>query len=248
MLELASLPLLASFGLVTGFVAGFFGVGGGMILIPMLLFAGYDMKQAISISITQMVFTSIFGTFLNSKQNKEIIRDGVLLGIGGFFGGLISAIIVSNLSEDSLQYIFLLIVVLAIIRLSITPTQHQQEKVNTSAWHLIIIGFFVGSIAMSIGVGGSVMLTPILAGFLYYNLKHASSLGLFFVVFSSIAGFISLSISGQMLYYEGVIVGLASLFGVYLGIFVKNKANIQSYKKFILLLYFIILLSVAYKL
>jgi uncharacterized membrane protein YfcA len=103
-------------------------------------------------------------------------------------------------------------------------------------------------IAMSIGVGGSVMLTPILAGYLHYNLKHASSLGLFFVMFSSVAGFISLSLTGQMMYFEGAIVGLASLIGVYLGIYIKNKTNITSYKKFILILYVMILVSVAYKL
>ena len=35
--------LLAIFGILTGLIAGFFGVGGGMVLIPMLLFAGFSM-------------------------------------------------------------------------------------------------------------------------------------------------------------------------------------------------------------
>ncbi len=64
---------LAILGLITGAVSGFFGVGGGMVLVPMLLFANFDMKQAVSISIMQMVFSSIFGSFLNSKKNKEIL-------------------------------------------------------------------------------------------------------------------------------------------------------------------------------
>ena len=101
---------------------------------------------------------------------------------------------------------------------------------------------------MSIGVGGSVMLTPILVGYMYYNLKDASSLGLFFVVFSSIAGFISLSISGHMLYLDGTVVGIASLAGVYFGIKIKNKINVTSYKKLVLGLYIVILLSVLFKL
>jgi uncharacterized membrane protein YfcA len=101
---------------------------------------------------------------------------------------------------------------------------------------------------MSIGVGGSVMLTPILAGYMYYNLKDASSLGLFFVIFSSIAGFLSHSISGHMLYYEGAIIGIASLVGVYYGIKVKNMINLKSYKQLTVGLYVIILLSIIYKL
>ncbi len=219
-----------------------------MVLIPMLLFANYEMKQAVSISIMQMVFSSIFGSFLNSKRNKEILKDGLFLGLGGFTGGIFSGLIVSNVSGLFLQYLFLLIVILAIIRVTITPANHDKEQLLSSPRKLITIGFFIGMIAMSIGVGGSVMLTPILAGYLHYNLKHASSLGLFFVMFSSVAGFLSLTFTGQMLFYEGAIVGIASLFGVYLGIYIKNKINIASYKNLILVLYIVILISVLYKL
>lgn len=238
---------LSIFGIITGFTAGFFGVGGGMVLIPMLLFAEYEMRQAISISIMQMVFSSIFGSFLNAKQNREIIKDGLLLGIGGFIGGLCSGIIVSNVDGTYLQYLFLFIVVLAIIRVGITPAINPNEKIDNNTLKLILIGLIVGLIAMSIGVGGSIMLTPILAGYLHYNLKQASSLGLFFVVFSSIAGFISLSFIGEILYYEGVIIGIASLFGVYIGIYVKNHTHIKSYKRYILILYVLIFISMIFK-
>lgn len=238
---------LIIFGIVTGFIAGFFGVGGGMVLIPMLLFAGFSMKNAIAISILQMVFTSIFGTFLNTKKNKSIIKDGIFLGIGGFIGGLFSGFIISNLNNEHLQYIFLTIVSLAIYRVATTSTKEGNKKTNHNKSLLIFIGFIIGTIAMSIGVGGSIMLTPILASYMYYNLKDASAMGLFFVVFSSIAGFISLSLQGQMLYLEGSFVGIASLLGVYFGIKIKNRINIISYKKFILILYCSIFISVLIK-
>jgi len=239
---------LLVFGVATGFIAGFFGVGGGMVLIPMLLFAGFSMKNAIAISILQMVFTSIFGTFLNAKKNKTILKDGLFLGFGGFAGGLFSGYIISFLSNEELKYLFITIVALAIFRVSRTSTTQITQKTNHNIYLLIIIGFIIGSIAMSIGVGGSIMLTPILASYMYYNLKDASSMGLFFVVFSSIAGLISLSYQGSMLYYEGSLVGIASLLGVYFGIKVKNAINITSYKKFILTLYVVIFISILIKL
>ncbi|MCK5293531.1 MAG: sulfite exporter TauE/SafE family protein [Arcobacteraceae bacterium] len=239
---------LVAFGVATGFIAGFFGVGGGMVLVPLLLYAGFSMKNAIAISILQMVFTSIFGTFLNAKKNKAILKDGLFLGVGGFTGGLFSGFIISNLTNQQLQYLFLTIVSLAIYRIAITSTIQTKEKTSHNKPLLLTIGFVIGSVAMTIGVGGSVMLTPILASYMYYNLKDASSMGLFFVVFSSIAGFISLSLQGEMLYCEGVIVGLASLLGVYFGIKIKNITNTKSYKKFILILYIIIFVSVIIKL
>jgi len=239
---------LLSFGIIAGFIGGFFGVGGGMVLIPLLLFVGFDMKSAVAISIMQMVFTSLFGTFLNYKKNKDFLGNGILIGLGGFAGGILSGFVVSNISGLYLQLLFLFIVGFAIFRVALTKVSELSQNTTHNKYMLLVIGFFIGLVAMSIGVGGSVMLTPILVSYLFYSLKDASSMGLFFVVFSSIAGFISLSINGHMLYNEGFIVGMASLVGVYFGIKVKNYVNLKSYKNYILVLYSAIFLSVLYKL
>lgn len=239
---------LVFLGIVTGFVSGFFGVGGGMILVPMLLFYGFDMKSAVAISIMQMVFSSTYGTFLNYKKNKTLLKDGIIIGIGGFLGGSLSGFIVPNVDAQYLKYLFLLIVIVGVITIYISPTEHKRIVKKHNKFSLIIIGFIIGMIAMSIGVGGSVILTPILVGFMFYKLKDAASLGLFFVIFSSIAGFISLSTSGHMLFNEGFIIGLASLFGVFFGIRTKQMIQIKSYKQLTLGLYLIIIISIFFKL
>ncbi|MBU3013638.1 sulfite exporter TauE/SafE family protein [Poseidonibacter lekithochrous] len=238
---------LAAFGIITGFISGFFGVGGGMILVPMLLLSGFVMKEAVAISIMQMVFSSIYGSFLNSKKATNVIKDGIMLGIGGFVGGLQSGYIVTNVSNEFLQYLFILILFYSIIKIFITPAEHDCDQRSKNKLTLFIIGFFTGLIAMSIGVGGSVILIPILIGFLKYDLKAATALSLFFVIFSSIAGFTSLSLSGHMLYTEGTIIGVFSLIGVYFGIIVKHKVHSNSYKKYILVLNAIILVTMIYK-
>jgi len=233
---------LVFLGIFTGIISGFFGIGGGTILVPLLLLYGFDMKMAVAVSIMQMVFSSIFGSFINAKKNKAILKDGVVLGIGGFFGGALSGLIVPNIDGQYLKYLFLCVILFAIYRVAITATNHTKEVKYHSKVSLVFVGFIIGMIAMSIGVGGSLLLTPILVSFMYYNLKDATSLGLFFVIFSSIAGFISLSLAGHMPYFEGAIVGMASLVGVYIGIKIKEIVNMKSYKKLILLLYIIVLL------
>lgn len=240
--------ILALLGVMTGITSGFFGIGGGTILVPFLLLYGFDMKTAVAISIMQMVFSSIFGSFINARKNKAILKDGVTIGIGGFIGGALSGLIVPNVDGQYLKYMFLLVLLFSIYRVASTATDHGKEIKGQSKALLIVIGFFVGMIAMSIGVGGSLILTPILVSFMYYNLKDAASLGLFFVIFSSIAGFISLSLAGHMPYMEGVIVGIASLIGVYIGIKIKSKVNIKSYKKLTLTLYVIVLVTLLTRL
>jgi uncharacterized membrane protein YfcA len=54
-------------GLFVGAISGFFGVGGGMILVPMLMSIGVDIKSAIGISVVQMVFSSVYGSYLNYR-------------------------------------------------------------------------------------------------------------------------------------------------------------------------------------
>ena len=225
---------LAGFGIVTGFISGFFGVGGGMILVPMLLMVGYVMKEAVAISIMQMVFSSIYGSFLNAQKAKDVVKDGMVIGTGGFIGGLQSGYIVTNVSNEFLQYLFIAILIFSIIRIFYSPAEHDCERKSQNKLTLFIIGFFIGIVAMSIGVGGSILLTPILVGFLKYDLKAATALGLFFVIFSSVGGFISSSYHGQMLFVEGATVGIGSLIGVYFGTKLKDIVKATSYKKNVL--------------
>lgn len=238
---------LAGFGIITGFISGFFGVGGGMILVPILLLVGYVMKEAVAISIMQMVFSSIYGSFLNAQKAKDVVKDGIIIGAGGFIGGLQSGYIVTNVSNEFLQYLFIVILVFSIVRIFYSPAIHDCERKSHNKLTLLIIGFFIGIVAMSIGVGGSILLTPILVGFMKYDLKSATALGLFFVIFSSVAGFVSISLHGHMLYLEGATVGIGSLIGVYFGIKAKHLVKATSYKQYILILNIIILATMLYK-
>jgi uncharacterized protein len=196
----------------------------------------------------QMVFSSIYGSFLNVKKAKDVLKDGLIIGLGGFVGGLQSGFIVKNVSNEFLQYVFIAVLIFSIIKIFYSPAERINEDTTTkSKVTLFVIGFFIGAIAMSIGIGGSIILAPILVGFLKYDLKIATGLGLFFVIFSSIAGFISQSLQGLMLYQEGLTIGIASLVGVYFGIKVKNMVHSTSYKKYVLLLSIGVLIIMLYK-
>ena len=240
---------LGFYGLIAGILAGFFGIGGGMIVVPLLLYSNFTIKDAISLSIIQMTFGSLFGSFLNFKKNKKIIHIGIYLGIGGFLGGFVSGFVVDFFNEIFLKYIFLSLVCFAIFKvyfLAIEDTQFAREDVNI--YKLLGVGFVVGILSMSAGIGGSIILTPLLATYLKFDLKIASSLGLLFVAFSSSAGFLSLLINGNMLFLEGSILGLFSLMGVYLGSSMKKVIKLKSFQIYLLCLYILVFFSMIFKL
>ena len=232
---------LSSLGLIVGFLSGFFGIGGGTILIPILLFLGYETKVAIGISVVQMAFSSIYGSYLNNKKGTLDIQMVLFIGIGGFIGALFSGYITALVSSRSLELLFLGFAIFALLRLFFTPTTFKEQK-EVNRVVLLVIGFFLGALSMTIGVGGSIILIPLLVGFLHVPLKKAVSAGLFFVVFSSLSGVISHSLEGNVDFKSGIIIGFASLFGVYLGIHLKDKVNDALQKKMLVGFYLLIVL------
>jgi len=126
-----------------------------------------------------------------------------------------------------------------LIRLFIKTKEHKDEK-KVNKIILLSIGLILGCASMTIGVGGSVILVPILVGFFHIPLKKAISAGLFFVVFSSISGLISRSSKGHIDFETGVVIGLASLVGVYIGIHLKDKVDIVLQKRLLVTFYLLI--------
>lgn len=227
-------------GVGVGVLSGFFGIGGGTILVPILLFMGYDIKTAIGISVVQMVFSSLYGSFLNFKKGSLEFNTVLSIGFGGFVGALLSGWVVSTVSAEVLEYVFLGFVCIALARMAYSPAQYKQSR-EVHPVVLFFIGAVLGVFAISIGVGGSILLVPILVGFLHFELKKAISAGLFFVVFSSISGLISLSVVGHIEYLDGLIIGAASLIGVYLGVHFNHKTSSILQKRLLLGFYLSVL-------
>ena len=240
--------ILSFIGVGIGALSGFFGIGGGTVLVPILLLMGMEMKVAVGISVMQMAFSSIFGSYLNHRKGLLEVGEGIYVGLGGFVGGYLSGYLTSQIPDSVLQYTFILFVVFALYRLLAAPEPHPDvESKSLPKWLLFVIGVGIGIIAISIGVGGSIILIPLLSGFLHYPIKKAVSAGLFFVVFSSVAGFLGRLLHGEIDLMNGAIIGVASLFGVYFGVWLKDKVHAKSHKNFIIGMYLFILGIMAYK-
>jgi len=228
-------------GTSVGVLSGFFGIGGGTILVPLLLMLGYETKIAIGISVVQMVFSSIYGSYLNNKKGTLDVPMVLVIGLGGFIGALLSGFITSGFSDVTLEMIFLFFAIFALFRLFFKTKEHRDQKV-VSRVVLFAIGVPLGALSMTIGVGGSIILVPILVGFLHVPLKKAISAGLFFVVFSSVSGLISHTLSSSVDFKSGIIIGTASLFGVYVGIHLKDSVSEKLQKDLLVLFYLSVVL------
>lgn len=240
------IPILTLLGAFVGFISGFFGIGGGLIVVPALLFLGYDMKAAIGISIMQMMFTSIFGSLINYKKKMFQIKDAIFIGIGGIAGASFSGLLVTLIPVNYLKFFLILSLLISIIRLFYVNIHQAKEECKNKVL-LTLLGFVIGAFGTSIGLGGALFLIPILVGFLGFDIKKAVSIGLFFITFSSISAFISMSSHGLINYNDGFLLGVSGLIGVYFGTNLAIKANKNLQKYLLLALYILMLFMVIEK-
>ncbi len=103
-LPIAEMPiniiLILSLGLVTGFLAGTFGIGGGFLATPFLIFIGIPPAISVATSANQIVASSVSGLFCQLKKGAVDIRMGLFLLVGGIIGSSIGVSIFKILKES----------------------------------------------------------------------------------------------------------------------------------------------------
>ncbi len=243
-------------GVFAGVTSGLFGLGGGTTIVPSMLSFGFSAHHAIGISVLQMIFASIFGSILNYKKRLFSFREGIFLGVGGLIGASFSGVILSILSEVVLESVFLALMCYSLYQFALGKKAKQENasiKMSLKKENLILIfaGSLTGIFAISLGVGGGLIMMPILMRFLGYDTKKISALALFFIIFSSISGSYSLFSHGVIdtaVIHIGLVIGIASMFGVSIGIFMMEKISNFWHKRLLFLVYIISICATAFSL
>jgi uncharacterized protein len=92
-----NLVLMLGLGAAVGFLSGMFGVGGGFLLTPFLMFSGIPPSIAVATGANQIVATSVSGALAQWRRNNIDFRMGAVLIAGGVAGALIGVILLKML-------------------------------------------------------------------------------------------------------------------------------------------------------
>ncbi|AFV97270.1 MULTISPECIES: sulfite exporter TauE/SafE family protein [unclassified Sulfuricurvum] len=238
---------LALLGIGVGTLSGFFGIGGGTVSVPILLYLGFGIKEAIGISVMQMVAGSLMAAWIHHKKQTYVVNDIKYFGYGGILGAMVGGFLVKVLDATILEWFFLTIVAFTLGRLAFSnPVPTRSEVINRPLY--TVIGSGIGVFSGMLGVGGSILMTPILVSFMGFPLKKASAVGLFFVMFTSASAFGTLLWLGMINVHAGLIMALSSLVGIMIGIWLLNLVKISQYKQILIVFYVFIFAITAYKL
>jgi uncharacterized membrane protein YfcA len=198
--------VLAASAVVTGFMAGFFGIGGGLIMVPILFyifsFAGIEqsfiMHLAIGTSFSIIIPTSIISAVTHMKFKAVDLSVVKTFGVFVATGVVLGTIFAVNLKTSSLVLFFSIMTMLFAIYFLMT-----KEKINPSPRKInliyrVICGFLSGFLSAPMGIAGGVINTPILKMF-GYPIKTAigSSAAVGFLI--ALVGAIGFAVSGSYL-------------------------------------------------
>jgi uncharacterized membrane protein YfcA len=98
--------LLIICGIVVGVLAAFAGGGGGIVMVPLMIFLGKSHTQAVGTSFLAILIISVASLFFHNKLNNVVYDWGVYLGAGGVVGAFAGARLNAMVSQAQFQKIF----------------------------------------------------------------------------------------------------------------------------------------------
>jgi len=123
-----NLFLLLGLGLGVGFLSGLFGVGGGFLMTPILIFLGIPPAVAVSTQANQIVASSVSGALAHWRRRTLDVKMGLVLIIGGVFGSVLGVQLFSLLQR--LGQIDLVISLCYVLFLGVIGSLMLVESVN----------------------------------------------------------------------------------------------------------------------
>jgi uncharacterized membrane protein YfcA len=198
--------LLAGLGFVGAFLSGLLGIGGAIVLIPLLLyvpplagFAGIDIKTAAGITVAQVSAASLAGLLGHREMlDRRLFLTIAPVMLGASFAGAIAS---AQLPASVLEAVFAAVATLAAAMLFLFRGRAASDA--SSSFHInvpaaVVTGVGIGLVAGLLGAGGAFLLIPVLLYGLRVPVRIAVGTSLAVVAFSAVAALLGKALTGQI--------------------------------------------------
>jgi len=203
--DIGNIFILLLIGCASGLLAGFFGVGGGIVLIPFLLYY-FQSTGVTSLVATHMtfgtsllviLFSSLAASYQYHRNGQIVWRALVIIGLASVVGAFGGSMLAGALQGKTLQRIFAALVGFAAFRLLVDMRKPRgNPEPNLGIPGLVWTGLAVGLASSLAGVGGGVLSIPIMYSILHFPLKRAMGTSSATIVITALASVIGYVMSG----------------------------------------------------
>ncbi len=248
MVEHVLLPILV--GLLGGFLGSLFGIGGGSLMTPLLVAAGYDIKTVVPASLVAIVGTSISGLDVYARHNMVNYKIAFRIEPAAIFGAIIASRIALKLPSLVLKtvlFIVLLYIGIDMLRASRSGGE-ESYGVMTGVEpppRLQILGAIgklgAGFLSALVGIGGGVVTVPVFRRILKFDMKEAIATAKLNVGMTASGGAISYALLGVLNPCLALSLGVGTVIGAYIGALTGVRVS----SKTLNILFSIFLFSIA---
>lgn len=174
MIMVTSMIIMLLIGIFGGFISGLVGIGGAIIIYPMLLLLPplvglptYSAYIASGLTSSQVFFSTLSGSF-KAYKNKDFSRTLVLnMGSGMIIGSILGAILANLINVQFVNMVYIIIALLALILMFIKVAP-STSHIKFNRLLLITIGGIIGLVSGIVGAGGAFII-ELLQGYIPVN-------------------------------------------------------------------------------
>jgi uncharacterized membrane protein YfcA len=245
----AFLSVLVALGVFVGVISALLGIGGGLILIPVLtLFFGIPIEKAIGTGLVSIIATSSAAASVYVQEKLTDIRLGMVLELGTTVGAVFGALVVGYFSRRALALmlaVFLLYSALSMVRRIRSADREPAASANNYSARQIPVGIagsaFAGTISGLLGIGGGPIKVPLMYLVMGVPLRIATATSNFMIGVTGATSALIYFVRGRV----DVAVTAPVVFGVFCGSLLGSKLAPSVRNRYILALFSLLLFYLA---
>jgi hypothetical protein len=222
--EPTTLALLILLGSSTGLVAGIFGVGSGLLMVPALTLWGIPIAQATATSLVGVFFSAVSGSLQNWWTGQLNLRASLQLAVFGIPAAQIGAWLGSRLPDTWLAPSFAALLFVTIfllnlqqkVALELSPEQ-ENSKSSPAMKSVARIGLIAGVLSGLFGIGGGIVMVPLQMLLLAQPIQAAVTNSLGAMVAIAASGLLQHAWKGHVLWISGLCLAAGGILGAQVG-------------------------------
>lgn len=212
MLVFSDYIILFLLGSLGAFIAGFLGVGGGIIYIPILDYFLYKLglrddmlvKGILANSLFTIIFSGAVASFKQYRMKNFFPKEILYTALPGMVTALAMTYFIKTgtwYSKQAFNYVFVVMLFVIIVRMFFAKSAAKDDSgQHDNFYYFSLTGFFAGVITALSGLGGGVVMTPVFTDALRVPIKKASSISNGVIPFFAIAiGLFNLSVTAPQI-------------------------------------------------
>jgi uncharacterized membrane protein YfcA len=222
----ASWLRLAVIGAVGGLLSGAFGVGGGILMVPLFItFAGMDQRRASATSLAAIVPTAIAGSITYFANGDLDLPAALFVAVGGVVGSWLGASLLRRLPLGWLRWMFIALLVAVAVRMLFVVPERGTGYVDVDPGTivaLVALGLVVGIASGLFGVGGGLVMVPAFIALLGMSDLVAKGTSLAVMIPTAVSGTVANLRGGIVDLRAGLIAGVAATVASFGGVWIAN--------------------------